>query len=75
MNFSKLQYSLSIFLSTFNRKRAFSIHSTFVANNSHEHQFIPNQKWQEAYELYRRKLFQFQIVQVLILPEDQANSN
>ena len=75
MNSSKLQYSPSIFLSTFNRKRTFSIHSTFVANNSHEHQFIPNQKWQEAYELYRRKLFQFQIVQVLILPEDQANSN
>ena len=72
---SKLQYSLSIFLSTFNRKRVFSIHSTIVANNSHEHQFIPTQKWQEAYELYRRKLFQFQIVQVLILPEDQANSN
>jgi len=75
MNSIKIQYSLSFFLSTFNRKRAFSIHSTFVANNSHEHQFIPTQKWQEAYELYRRKLFQFQIVQVLILPEDQANSN
>jgi len=75
MNSSKLRHSLSIFLSAFNRKRAFSIRSTFVANNSHEHQFIPTQKWQEAYELYRRKLFQFQIVQVLILPEDQANSN
>ena len=75
MNSSKTKYSLSFFLSTFNRKRAFSIHSTFVTNNSHEHQFIPIQKWQEAYELYRRKLFQFQTVQVLILPEDQANSN
>ena len=75
MNSSKLQYSPSIFLLTFNRKRSFSIHSTFVANNSHEHQFIPIQKWQEAYELYRRKLFQFQIVQVVILPEDQADSN
>ena len=75
MNSIKIQYSLSFFLSTFNRKRAFSIHSTFVANNSHEHQFIPTQKWQEAYELYRRKLIQFQIVQVLSLPEDQANSN
>ena len=75
MNSSKLYYSLSIFLSTFNWKRTFSIHSTFVANNSHEHQFIPTQKWQEAYELYRRKLFQFLIIQVLILPEDQANSN
>ena len=75
MNSIKIQYSLSFFLSTFNRKRAFSIHSTFVANNSHEHQFIPTQKLQEAYELYRRKLFQYQIVQVMILPEDQANSN
>ena len=75
MNSSKLQDSPSIFLLTFNRKRSFSIHSTFVANNSHEHQFIPTQKWQEAYELYRRKLFQYQIVQVMILQEDQANSN
>ena len=38
-------------------------------------EIIPTQKWQEAYELYRRKQFQFQIVQVMILPEDEANSN
>ena len=61
------QFSLSIFPINFLLVTSFSVFFYFY--------FIPTQKWQEAYELYRRKLFQFQIVQVLILPEDQANSN